>query len=483
MLFQRAVYVLNNWTVNQALRALIIDDEPQVIKFISDVLISDGWSVSEASNAKQGIEMVSEQEWLLIICDVSLGESDGYAVLRRFSERRSTACFILMTGHGSAAGALDATAFGAADYLTKPFSDEDILAIAKTVREQYHIQSQADRSRLTTSPEVKGYISDIPLIGNSPKFVECLKMVGRVSMTDFPVLITGESGTGKEVVARAVHRRSTRKDKPFVAVNCGAISVELIESELFGHVKGAFTGAERERRGLWEEADGGTVFLDEITETNPLFQVKLLRALQEGEIRRVGSNQTLKVDVRVIAASNRDVREEVREGRFRKDLMYRLNAFMISLPPLRERREDIPLLADQFAKRARPNSNAAVKFSPAAIKTLEGHYWEGNIRELENAVLYASSLCDDRVIHPEHLPEYVRQHSPAADSIIGNSVPADAGTESPRIDKDWLSLGEMEAKYAAETLAYTGGNKQAAARLLRVDPKTLNRILNRFGCG
>jgi two-component system response regulator AtoC len=469
--------------VSQALKALIIDDEPQVIKFISDVLISDGWSVSEASNAEQGIEMLSEEEWLLIICDVALGESDGYAVLRCFSKSRSTARFILMTGHGSAAGALDATALGASDYLTKPFSYEDILAIAKTVREQYHIQSQAKKSNLTASSEAKGYISDIPLIGNSPKFVECLKMVGRVSVTDFPVLITGESGTGKEVVARAVHRRSTRKDKPFVAVNCGAISVELIESELFGHIKGAFTGAERERRGLWEEADGGTIFLDEITETNQLFQVKLLRALQEGEIRRVGSNQTLKVDVRVIAASNRDVKEEVREGRFRKDLMYRLNAFTINLPPLRERCEDIPLLATRFAKRARPNNKAAVKVSPAALKILEDYYWEGNVRELENAVLYASSLCD-RIIYPEHLPEYVRQNDQPGGGDLVNSigesgVAEDAGTKTPRNDRDWLSLEEMETKYAAEVLSYTGGNKQAAARLLRVDPKTLKRILNR----
>jgi transcriptional regulator with GAF, ATPase, and Fis domain len=250
---------------------------------------------------------------------------------------------------------------------------------------------------------------------------------------------------------------------------------------LFGHARGAFTGAERERRGLWEEADGGTIFLDEITETNQLFQVKLLRALQEGEIRRVGSNQTLKVDVRVIAASNRDVKEEVREGRFRKDLMYRLNAFTIKLPPLRERREDIPLLAARFAERARPKNKAAVKFSPAALKILEDYYWEGNIRELENAVLYASSLSD-RIIYPEHLPEYVRQNSQSGNlvnSIGGNGVAEDAETKTSRNDRHWLSLEEMETKYAAEVLSYTGGNKQAAARLLRVDPKTLRRILNR----
>jgi two-component system response regulator AtoC len=465
--------------VKQDLQALIIDDEPQVIQFLADILISDGWSVSQARDAEEGIKMLSERQWLLIFCDVMLGTTDGYAVLRNFSAKQSTARFILMTGDGSAAGALDATAFGASDYLIKPFSDEDILDIAASVREQHHIHSQTKKSDSPGSARQR-YISEITLIGKSPKFVECLKMVGRVAVTDFPVLITGESGTGKEVVARAVHRRSARNDKPFIPVNCGAISVELIESELFGHVKGAFTGAERDRRGLWEVADGGTIFLDEITETNPLFQVKLLRALQEGEIRRVGSNQTLKVDVRVIAASNRDMKEEVRQGRFRKDLMYRLNAFTIHLPPLRERRVDIPLLAARFAKRARPKNKAAVKFSPAALKVLESYYWEGNIRELENAVLYGASLCD-QIIYPEHLPEYIQQgvkEDAAVDSTDRSGTMEFIGI-TPRNDNDWLSLAEMETKYAAEVLSYTSGNKQAAARLLGVDPKTLKRILNR----
>ncbi len=461
-------------------QALIIDDEPQVGNFIAEVLGSNGWNVSQARDAGRAFEMLAEQQWLLIFCDVVLGGIDGYAVLRHFSEKQSEARFVLMTGQGSAAGALDATAFGAYDYLLKPFADTDILHIADAVLEQHKIRSRTADTDLRNS--VKGYTSDIPLIGKSPKFVECLKMVGRVAVTNHPVLITGESGTGKEVVARAVHRRSPRADKPFVGINCGAISAELIESELFGHARGAFTGADRERVGLWEEANGGTIFLDEITETSQMFQVKLLRALQEGEIRRVGSNQTLKLDVRVIAASNRNVKEEVAAGRFRKDLMYRLNAFTLHLPPLRDRAEDIPLLAEYFAGLARPLEMPPVKFSAAALKMLESYDWEGNIRELENAVLYAASLCE-HVIYPEHLPDYVRfggaeisENSPAAsaESGEGDVLKIPLGN-----DGKWLSLAEVEEKYVARVLAHTGGNKQAAARLLRIDPKTLSRVIER----
>ena len=234
---------------------------------------------------------------------------------------------------------------GAYDYVIKPFKIDQIKAIADSVRERVLARSSRKSDR---GLEQTGYVSDIPLLGKSPRFVECLKLVGRVAPTDLPVLITGESGTGKEVVAKAIHLRSSRAKQPFIAVNCGAIPVELIESELFGHTKGSFTGADRERSGLWEDADGGSIFLDEITETSPLFQVKLLRALQEGEVRKVGSNRSQKVNVRVIAATNRRIEDEVTQGRFRQDLMYRLNAVTIELPPLRERRQDIQMLAKHF---------------------------------------------------------------------------------------------------------------------------------------
>ncbi len=461
--------------------ALVIDDEPQISSFIAQLLSAGGWDVSQANSAESAFERLAENAWVLVFCDVMLGKgADGYAVLRRFAAEQPDARFVLMTGYGSAAGALDATAIGAYDYLIKPFTIDQVTALADDARHQYETRSKEKNSLL--KPAVFGYVSDIPLVGRSPNFVECLKTVGRVAPTNLPVLITGESGTGKEIVARAIHQRSTRAAGNFVAVNCGAIPFELIESELFGHAKGAFTGAERERVGLWEEANGGTIFLDEITETSTMFQVKLLRALQQNEIRRVGSNQTIKADARVIAATNRDIEEAVREKRFRQDLMYRLNAVTINLPPLRERPEDVRLLAEHFARRIRPDEeNASVAFSPAALELLKNYDWQGNVRELENAVLHAVSMSDD-VIYPEHLPERIARQS------TETAPPLRMQTASPTTDitfaeiesdADWLSLADAQAKYAAQVLAHTNGNKQAAARILGIDRKTLARIAKR----
>ena len=472
--------------VKNPLHALVIDDEPQVSSFVAQVLNAEGWQVSEARTAEQAFDMLEDRAWSLVFCDVVLGGTDGYAVLRRFSQQQPEARFVLMTGHGSAAGALDATAIGAYDYLVKPFTVDEIINISANIREQLQIRAKHEKSKLESVSS--GYKSDIPLIGKSPKFVECLKMVGRVAPTSLPVLITGESGTGKELVARAIHQRSTRSTGNFVTVNCGAIPTELIESELFGHAKGSFTGADRERVGLWEEASGGTLFLDEITETNPLFQVKLLRALQEGEIRRVGSNRTIKVDVRVIAATNRDIEEEVRGNRFRQDLMYRLNAVTIQLPPLRERREDIPLLAEHFARQVRGAGAPPLKFSNDALELMRNYTWHGNVRELENAVLHAVSLSDD-VVYPEHLPTRLRFFAESANesptAAAGKSSVEAAGTPTmiQAGEDKWLSLAEMEEKYVAQVLSHTGGNKQAAARLLNIDRKTLTRIISRSSQG
>ena len=462
--------------MKRSLNALVIDDEPQISGFVSQILQSDGWTVSEVRTAGEAFDLCHEKDWLLVFCDVVLGGTDGYEVLRRYSEELPDARFVLMTGHGSAVGALDATAIGAYDYLVKPFTVDDILTIAQAVREQHHINKKGTKVPAGSS---EGYVSDIPLIGKSPKFVECLKMVGRVSTTNLPVLITGESGTGKEVVARAIHQRSKRAGHSFVAVNCGAIPVELIESELFGHAKGSFTGADRERMGLWEEADGGTILLDEITETNPLFQVKLLRALQQGEIRRVGSNRNVTVDVRVIAATNRDIEEEVKDGRFRQDLMYRLNAVTIHLPPLRDRVEDVPLLVEHFAKKVRGQNALPKKFSVAALDILARYNWPGNIRELENAILRAVSLSDD-TIYPEHLPTRVLDVNKTPAELYGDGSLNDGIAAQPENLENFVSLAEMEARYVAQTLAHTGGNKQAAARLLNIDRKTLARIIKRW---
>jgi two-component system response regulator AtoC len=456
------------------LQALVIDDEEGVRHFVSDVLRDDGWHVSEAETVERAYEQLREQRWALVFCDVVLGKESGYEVLQRFTREQPQAQVVLMTGHGSAAGALDAVAFGAYDYLLKPFSIDEVLALSQAIRKRLVKATRSDQEIADVA--IPAYTSDIALVGSSAAFVGVMKTVGRIAATNLPVLITGESGTGKEVVAKAIHQRSQRAAHAFVAVNCGALPVELIESELFGHTKGSFTGADRDRAGLFEEADGGTVFLDEITETTPAFQVKLLRALQEGEIRRVGSNRTTHVDVRVIAATNRDPEAQVQDGRFRQDLLYRLNAVSLHLPPLRERREDIQPLVKHFSKRARLAGAPALNFAPEVISLFETYDWPGNIRELENAVVRAVALCD-QTVRAEDLPERIRKSvAPANDQQTGTPpVEEAASVEVEELPK----LAEIEGRYVARVLAHTKGNKQAASRLLGVDRKTLERMMKR----
>jgi two-component system, NtrC family, response regulator AtoC len=466
---------LSGFLLVNEMKALVVDDDALIRSNVVDVLCDDGWEVHEAETAEQAIQMLNVDSWSLVFCDVRLSnknDDEGYAVLRTFTSEQPDAQIVLMTGHGSAAGALDAVSSGAYDYLMKPFEVEDVRRISQEVKKRFERRTHPRISDELQLPFV--YTSDIDLIGVSAAFVEVMKLVGRVAATNLPVMITGESGTGKEVVARAIHRRSQRAGKPFVAVNCGAIPSELIESELFGHVRGSFTGATVDRRGLWEEADGGTVLLDEITETSLAFQVKLLRALQEGEIRRVGSNRTQRVDVRVIAATNRDADQEMREGRFRQDLLYRLNAVTLYLPPLRERREDILPLARHFAQRAAGAGVRPLGFSRDAIRLLENYDWPGNIRELENAVVRATALCD-QVVRPEVLPDRVRRFSEANLTTGLSRANGDDDNENGEL----LTLAELEGRHIRRVLARTGGNKQAAARILGIDRTTLQRKIER----
>ena len=450
------------------LAALVIDDEHQVREFVSDVLRAEGWNVSQSPSAEDAFQQLNEASWSVVFCDVILGGANRYSVLRTFKEKLPEAKVVLMTGHGGAAGALDATAFGAYDYLLKPFGAEELQSLSKALREQLLDHPQK------TSParRTAAYHSDIELVGRSQAFIEVMKQVGRVANTNLPVLLTGEAGTGKKLVASAIHHRSGRARHPFIAVNCAAIPAESIEAELFGHVKGSFTGADRDRRGLWEEADGGTVFLDEVTETSSSFQVKLLRALQMGEIRRGGSNENTRVNVRVIAASSRKVEQEVAAGRFRQDLLSRLNAVTIILPPLRDRPEDIPPLAQSFADRVYSLS-PPVQFSPEALALLERHHWPGNIRELENAVVRAVAMSDG-TIRVKDLPQRVRQYSMRSTELDKSNGDADHFA-----NQDWVSLSVIEGRYVTKVLEHTRGNKQAAARVLGVDRKTLDRMIKR----
>lgn len=457
-------------------QALVIDDDLLIRSNVAEVLRDDGWEVGEAASAQEAFDMLQRQHWALVFCDVRLSDNnhnEGYEVLRGFTREQPAAQIVLMTGHGSAVGALDAVSSGAYDYLMKPFEVDDVRRISQAVRRG--IARQSGPGVPVASP-LPVYTSDIDLVGTSAAFVELMKLVGRVATTNLPILITGESGTGKEVIARAIHQRSQRSQNPFVAVNCGAIPAELIESELFGHVRGSFTGATVDRKGLWQEADGGTVFLDEITETNSAFQVKLLRVLQEGEFRRVGSNQTQHVDARVIAATNRDAEEEMRAGRFRQDLLYRLNAVTVHLPALRERVEDIALLARRFAEGVAAAERSPVGFSGEALQLLENYDWPGNIRELENAVVRAAALCDE-IIRPEDLPERVCNFS----KITNNqSAPELTSTNGDGADDAVLTLSEMERQHILRVLAREGGNKQKAARALDIDRTTLTRKIQRY---
>ncbi|HEY5884499.1 MAG TPA: sigma-54 dependent transcriptional regulator [Pyrinomonadaceae bacterium] len=452
--------------MREKLQALVIDDDPDITSLLAEILRQQGWEVTEAGSAKAAIEQLTDRPWGAVFCDIRLGgREDGFSVLRAFKQQMPAAPVVLMTGYGSALGALDASSFGAYDYILKPFGIEEVQSISQALKEEV-LNYRARRIRSPVAPTK--YQTEIRVIGRSAAFIDVMKKVGRFASTGLPVLLTGESGTGKEVIASSLHSRSQRRDFPFVTVNCGAISAELIESELFGHVKGAFTGADRDRQGLWAAADKGTVFLDEITETTPTFQVKLLRALQQGEIRPVGSNETFRVDVRVIAASNRNVEGEVAAGRFREDLFYRLNAVSIRLPPLRERREDILLLAKSFAEGVF-SLRSPVTFSPEALELLQRYPWPGNIRELENAVVLATALSDG-TIRAANLPERVKNYSPDI-----NAEPSKC-THSPQ---EILPLAVMEGRYVKEVLARTSGNKQAASRLLGIDRKRLDRIIKR----
>ena len=449
------------------LRALVVSSEHDTREFVSNVLRGGGWNVSQSSSAEDAFERLQQAPWSVVFCDLMLARANGFSVLHTFKEKSPQTKVVLTAGHVNSTGAIDAMAFGAYDYLLRPFGPEELRSLAQELREQLSEHAQ------NTSPtrRTAACHSDINLVGRSQAFVEVVKQVARVSTTNLPVLLTGESGTGKRLIASAIHRRSSRAERPFVYVNCASIGTDLIEAELFGYVRGAFFGADRDRRGFWEEADGGTVFLDEITETDLAFQMKLLRAMQMGEIRRVGSNQTTLVNVRVIAASNRDVEQEVGAGRFRGDLFNRLNAVSITLPPLRVRSEDVPPLAQSFADRVYLLS-PRVRFTAEAFALLERYNWPGNIRDLENAVVRAVAVSDGTV-RAKDLPERVRRYS-------GKSTDAGKTNGADHSESEELvRLAEMEGRYVTRVLEHTRGNKQAAARVLGVDRKTLDRMIKR----
>jgi DNA-binding NtrC family response regulator len=432
---------------------LVVDDDPHARDLLRRLLAPFG-RVTEAANAPEAELLLSKGDSVdLVLTDMAMPQvADGLKVLHATREHWPDAAVIVLTAYGNIEGALDTIQQGAFDYLAKPFDVDSLARVARRALEQKRL--------LEENRNLRQQVKARTLVGRSPALLEVYKQVARAASTQVPVLITGETGTGKEQVARVLHQRSTRSGGPFVAVDCAAIAESLMESELFGHAKGAFTGASGFRRGLFEEASGGTLFLDEIGDVGPKIQSQLLRAIQEGEIRRVGESTAVKVEVRVVTATNKDLSLLVKEGKFRADLLYRLDVVHLHLPPLRERKEDISALVEHFGS-IHARGGVRPVFTPEAIARLQRYDWPGNVRQLENVVARALALNVTGVVGPQDFPEPIGD---APKKLIG-------------LAGDMPSLSELSRRYAAHVLQYTGGNKSEAARLLEVDRKTLYKLL------
>jgi DNA-binding NtrC family response regulator len=439
----------------KAPQLLVVDDDPHARDLLRRLLSPLG-QVFEASGVAQAEALLSApagQDLHAMLTDMAMPDpNDGLRVLKLAQEHVPDVPVIVVTAFGNIEGALDTIQQGAFDYLSKPF---DVDAIVRVVRRALEQRRLLDENR-----NLRQQVKQSSLVGRSPGLLEVYKQVARAASSHVPVLITGETGTGKEMVARALHQRSLRSSGPFIPVDCGAISESLMESELFGHAKGSFTGASGARRGLFEEASGGTLFLDEIGDVGPKIQSQLLRALQEGEIRRVGESTPVKVDVRVVAATNKDLKQLVSEEKFREDLLYRLDVVHLTLPPLRDRREDIPALVGHFAS-LHARGGAAPVVTPEAMARLTQYDWPGNVRQLENVVARALALNVTGILGPQDFPEPI----------------GDAPKKLSGLAGDMPSLAELSRRYAAHVLQSVNGNKSEAARLLEVDRKTLYKLL------
>ena len=450
-------------------KILVVDDDGVARELLADALKKEGYEVEAFSSGEEAIERGRRGQVDLVLTDLKMGTVDGLTVLREFKRFSPDTSIVLLTSFGSLEGAIEAIKQGAYDYLAKPFKKEEI----KLVVQQSLDHSQLVRENTRYRDELKGREDWSPLVGSSPAMLEVYKLVARVSEGRSTVLLQGESGTGKELIARAIHANSPRREKPFIPVNCGALPDTLLESEMFGYEKGAFTGAVGTKAGLFEAANGGTLFLDEIGDLSPALQVKLLRVMQDQEVRRVGGTTSLKVDVRIIVATNRDLEQFVKEGKFRDDLYYRLNVVRITLPRLAERKEDVPMLAHHFLQKYAGGSARAVRgFLPDTMALLKQYRWPGNVRELENAIERAVSLSHGPLLTPDDLPAALRQSS----SQVGDKTEV-----SDQHDEVCLTLEEVEKRHLIRVLKETKGNKVRAAKILGIDRRTLYRMAERFG--
>ncbi len=444
-------------------KILVVDDDQEMCQMLADVLAAEGHRVKTVTTGKDALASLSEDVDLLIT-DLNLKEMKGLELMHRVKQQNPEIAVVIITAFGTVESAIEAMKMGAYDYISKPFkTDELIIVVHKALREGA-LHREVVRLRKAVGQEYQFE----NIIGKSKPMQVIFNLIQRVSNTSSNILITGESGTGKELVAKAIHYNSLRKDKPFIPINCAAIPETLLESELFGHVRGAFTDAKGDKAGLFEEAAGGTLFLDEISELPLNLQAKLLRVLQDKEVRRVGAGKSTKVDVRVIAASNLDLSEEVKQRKFRQDLFYRLNVLQIQVPPLRERRDDILPLAHHFLKKFQQEVAKPVKgFNESVLALFLDYSWPGNVRELENAVERAVILAQSDQITLSDLP-----------STLASSR-EDYSTLEKALDRQ-LSLEQLEQEYIARILEQAGGNKYQAAQILGIDRKTLYRKIGQF---
>ena len=448
---------------------LVVDDDRNHLKTLKAIIGSWGYAVVTAEDGNQAVADVKERPYDLILMDVRMTAMDGIAALKTIKNYNPAIPILIMTAYSSVDTAVEALKSGAYDYLTKPL-DFDVLRLT-IARALEHLELKAENRQLKARLRADYDLRNI--IGKSRPMKALVDMLAMVSPTEATVLVTGDSGTGKELIAKSIHHNSPRKDQPLVIVNCAALTESLLESELFGHEKGAFTGADRRREGRFRQADKGTIFLDEIGETSATMQAKLLRVIQEREIQRVGGEETLKVDVRIIAATNRDLKQDVAEGRFREDLFYRLNVVTLDVPPLFERRDDIPLLVQHFVEKfGRKNRKPVKGLSPLAMDMLLKYKWPGNVRELENTIERAVILLAGDLISEKELPATISEpYSEARDWFEPHRPPLQANRPLEDIEKEAI-LATLEA---------CRGNKSEAARKLKINRKTLHNKLKEYG--
>ena len=446
--------------MDETYRILVIDDDVEMCELLSDVLKGEGWSVMSISDSLEASGTLRKEEFDIIITDLKMKGLKGLDLLEEARKVASLTPVIIITAFGTIESAIKAMKMGAYDYITKPFRTDEIVLTVKKALENRLLKKEVVRLK----KEVESRYHFHSLIGKSPSMQKIYDLIERISGSSYNVLITGESGTGKELVAKATHYSGSRKGGPFVAVNCAAIPETLLESELFGYKKGAFTDAKTDKKGLLFEAAGGTVFLDEITEMPQVLQAKLLRVIEEREVRPLGGTSPYPLDVRIISSSNRDMKEVIHHGRFREDLYYRLKVIDIELPPLRERREDIPLLVEHFVERfGREPGKRVSGVSKDALKALVSYAWPGNVRELENVIQRAITLCRHEVILPDDLPAPILQAP--KDDLLGRGIGEN------------YTMDRLEKEYIRRVLVEAGGNKSRAAQMLGFDRKTLYRKL------